>query len=236
MMKLVDMRGLKPRPKGSWFDSRYGYCCLNSSVGRAQGWKLWGRWFKSNLRHLVTKLFFSKLLSTLPHVFLKSSTFRSKVLLLLLPDSLVYYVSLHLKLATAAQGTQLIDIFAYEVIKSSSAQGTPAGASAPVLVYHFHNLSSQDRLLLFSSGFKSSNTVATKSLAELYSCSVWLEREVGEMHALAFTGQKDLRNLMLQYGDSSAPFRKSYPSIGTREVVYDSVTDNLVQVPISLQI
>ena len=184
----------------------------------------------------MTKLFFSKLLSTLPHVFLRNTSFRSKNLTLMVPDSLVYYTALHLKLASAAQNTQLVDIFAYEIIKSPSASSLQASASAPVLVYHFHNLLKQDRLFLFASSSKSANSVTPKSLAELYACSVWLEREVGEMHAIAFTGQKDLRNLMLQYGDSSAPFRKSYPSVGVREVVYDSVTDNLVQVPISLQI
>jgi hypothetical protein len=40
---------------------------------------------------------------------------------------------------------------------------------------------------------------------------------------------------MLQYGDSSAPFRKSYPSIGLREVYYDSVNDSLLHSPVSIQ-
>lgn len=56
------------------------------------------------------------------------------------------------------------------------------------------------------------------------------------MHGLAFDKKQDLRNLMLQYGDSSAPFRKAYPSIGTRELGFDSVTDTLVQNPISTQL
>ena len=56
------------------------------------------------------------------------------------------------------------------------------------------------------------------------------------MHSVCFGGKKDLRNLMLQYGDASAPFQKSYPSIGAKELFYDSVTDNLVQVPVTTQI
>ena len=56
------------------------------------------------------------------------------------------------------------------------------------------------------------------------------------MHGLCFEGKKDLRNLMLQYGDSSAPFRKSYPSVGLKEVFYDSVTDSLSITPISIQV
>lgn len=56
------------------------------------------------------------------------------------------------------------------------------------------------------------------------------------MHGVCFEGKKDLRNLLLQYGDASSPLQKSYPSIGTKEVFYDSVTDALSQVPVSTQI
>ena len=35
-----------------WYSWRY-YRCFNSSVGRAQGWKLWGRWFESILKHAL---------------------------------------------------------------------------------------------------------------------------------------------------------------------------------------
>jgi NADH:ubiquinone oxidoreductase subunit C len=62
-----------------------------------------------------------------------------------------------------------------------------------------------------------------------------LEREAAELHGIFFSGKKDLRNLMLQYGDSSAPMKKSYPSIGLKEIFYDSVTDTLIQNPVSIQ-
>ena len=75
-----------------------------------------------------------------------------------------------------------------------------------------------------------------KSLGELYPNSVWLEREVSELHAVTFEGKVDVRNLMLQYGDSNAPFRKSFPSIGTREMFYDGVSDVISQGPVSTQI
>ena len=51
-----------------------------------------------------------------------------------------------------------------------------------------------------------------------------------------FNNKKDLRNLMLQYGDTSVPFQKSSPSIGLKELFYDSVNDVLVQVPVSIQV
>jgi NADH:ubiquinone oxidoreductase subunit C len=81
------------------------------------------------------------------------------------------------------------------------------------------------------------NAVITpKTITELFMSSSWLEREVGEMHGICFEGKKDLRNLMLQYGDASAPFRKAYPSIGLKETFYDSVTDTLTQLPVSIQV
>ena len=41
---------------------------------------------------------------------------------------------------------------------------------------------------------------------------------------------------MLAYGESNAPFRKSFPSIGTRELFYDGLNDVLVQETVSTQI
>jgi hypothetical protein len=40
---------------------------------------------------------------------------------------------------------------------------------------------------------------------------------------------------MLQYGDTSAPFKKSFPSIGVKEIFYDAVTDMLIQTTPSVQ-
>ena len=41
---------------------------------------------------------------------------------------------------------------------------------------------------------------------------------------------------MLQYGDSSAPFQKSLPSIGLKEMYYNPIKDTIIQNPISIQI
>jgi NADH:ubiquinone oxidoreductase subunit C len=56
------------------------------------------------------------------------------------------------------------------------------------------------------------------------------------MHGNAITGKKDIRNLMLQYGDSSSPLKKAFPSIGFKETFYDPLKDAVIQNPISLQI
>jgi NADH:ubiquinone oxidoreductase subunit C len=63
-----------------------------------------------------------------------------------------------------------------------------------------------------------------------------LEREVAELNGVNFNNKKDLRNLMLQYGDTSVPFQKSSPSIGYKEFYYDSINDILIETPITLQV
>jgi len=40
---------------------------------------------------------------------------------------------------------------------------------------------------------------------------------------------------MLTYGDTSAPMRKSFPSVGIKEIFYDSTTDLLIFNKVSLQ-
>lgn len=59
---------------------------------------------------------------------------------------------------------------------------------------------------------------------------------MSELSGIVFLGKKDLRNLMLQYGDSSVPFQKSFPTVGLKEMFYNPVKDVIVQNPVTLQI
>jgi len=172
----------------------------------------------------------------MPYTFLRNKNLRNKNLSLLLPDYIVYYLALHVKLSARMKESQLIEMFAYETPTSPSINSPTPSSTNAVIVYQFHHLFSQERLFLFATSLNPAECPSPKSVDELYASSWWLEREAGEMHGICFEHKKDLRNLMLQYGDASAPFKKSYPSIGFKEVVFDSVTDNVVQVPVSIQI
>jgi NADH:ubiquinone oxidoreductase subunit C len=57
-----------------------------------------------------------------------------------------------------------------------------------------------------------------------------------ELNGVFFSGKKDVRNLMLQYGDSSSPFQKFFPTIGLKEMYYNPMKDTIIQNPISVQI
>lgn len=114
------------------------------------------------------------------------------------------------------------------------------GPTGTVLVYNFHNITYNERYFVF--GLDTASAVLTQTLAaatsvsELFSNASWLEREVTELQGLLFRNKRDLRNLLLQYGDSTTPFRKASPSIGLKEIFYDSINDVLVQAPITVQL
>jgi len=127
-------------------------------------------------------------------------------------------------------GCQFVDIFGYEVPYKHS--NSLEQRSSCISVHNFHSLRNQDRLLIFSHSSNSS----VFSITELFSAGNWLEREAHEMHGISFSGKKDIRNLMLQYGDSSSPLKKSFPSVGLREMFYDPIKDIVIQNPVSMQI
>lgn len=171
---------------------------------------------------------------------------NDKNLNIYITESNFYYLTLHIKLSSLFYSTQLVDIFAYElpinknepVFKNSKIANT----SSSILVYNFHSIFYQQRFFVFimlnSKTNINKNTItwnSIKSVTELFLNANWLEREIAELHGIFFSGKKDVRNLMLPYGDTSAPFKKSFPSIGLREVFYDSVTDLIVQSPVSIQ-
>jgi len=184
----------------------------------------------------MTKLFFTKVLQGTPYTFLSNKTFRTKNVSILVPDTLLYYLVLHIKFASSSRSSQLVDLFAYENPVSTSEDLKIKSVSSSLLVYQFHNLFSQNRAFLFTTSIGNDVSPSPKSVAELFATAAWLERETSEMCGVSFGSKKDLRNLLLQYGDASAPFQKNYPSIGVKEVFYDSLTDNIIQVPVSTQI
>jgi len=175
---------------------------------------------------------------------------RVKNVTLLTLGGIVSYVANHKKFSTTFYLSQLSDIFAYEApteLKNMPSAGIHDHeefpnltimnrTSTPIVVYNFHSFLTQDRFFMFakavSAPFKSFMARAINSLdsiAELFMSANWLEREAAELSGIIFQGKKDLRNLMLQFGDTTAPFQKSFPTIGLKDVFYDPLKDTLSQ-------
>ena len=176
------------------------------------------------------KLFLKCLFSNINYSFVSNKLHERKNYNIFISSSKFYFLALHIRFSSIFYGSQLIDIFSYEVPQLSSLKLDKINST--VVVYNFHSIRNQDRVLVFTHN----NSSQLYSITELFSAGNWLEREAHEMHGGAFIGKKDIRNLMLQYGDSSSPLQKSFPSVGLREMFYDPLKDVVIQNPVSMQI
>lgn len=196
--------------------------------------------------NLTFKLFFKYILWKIQYTFINNLSQRSKNINLAISNNHLFFIATHFKLSTLFYTTQLCDILAYEVLQTSNTNNTKNlwnKSHNTIIVYNFHSFHSQNRFFLFTqtsqdytkSTFLKSNN-SSDSIAELFPSANWLEREVSELHGVNFSGKKDLRNLMLQYGDTSSPFQKLFPSIGVKELFYDPLKDTLIQKNVTVQL
>jgi NADH:ubiquinone oxidoreductase subunit C len=189
----------------------------------------------------------------MPYSFIYFKSQKNNIVNLFVTNNTLLYVIIHIKFSSLFYTSQLSDMFAYELPLIGTNRTTtqlkkvvtnPKSTVQPsVVVYNFHSMFYHNRIFLFSQhnhnvfDKKIQNTYYTlNSIAELFPAGNWLERENSELHGVNFLGKKDLRNLMLQYGDSSTPFNKAFPSIGTNELVYNPINDTINQVPITVQL
>jgi len=188
------------------------------------------------------KLFFEYVFFSIHHLYLTNKIHGFKNSLLLVPQKILYYSSMHMRFASILYSSQLVDIFSYELPLSVSDRDFKTTRNNlftqnSIVIYNFHNLTFQERFFFFCvESFKKFANFSLNSISELYPTSGWLEREVSELSGNVFNNKKDLRNLLLQYGDTSVPFQKSYPSIGLRELFFDSVNDIVIQAPVTIQV
>ena len=131
---------------------------FNSSVGRAQGWKLWGRWFESILEHINFnyKLYFKYIFFNITHFYLNHTQHGLKNISIVLPKNSCYFAVLHVRFSTVFFSSQLVDLFSYElpIVNSNafiqkdnkiSSHTALSNNSNSILVYNFHNLMFQER-------------------------------------------------------------------------------------------
>jgi NADH:ubiquinone oxidoreductase subunit C len=196
----------------------------------------------SNTSNNSFKLFFEYILFNINHLYLTHKIHGFKNITVLIPQNVLYYTAVHMRFASILYSSQLVDMFSYELPLSNSQNKLDDSQPLPftqnsIVVYNFHNLTSQERFFFFCvESFTKYTNFSLNSIAELYPNANWLEREVSELSGNVFNNKKDLRNLMLQYGDTSVPFQKSYPSIGLKEVFFDSINDLIVQAPVTIQV
>ena len=73
------------------------------------------------------------------------------------------------------------------------------------------------------------------SIASVWPCATWYEREAWDMYGVVFEGQTDLRRLLTDYGFEGHPLRKDFPLTGHVEVRWDEERKQVVYEPVQLQ-
>lgn len=72
------------------------------------------------------------------------------------------------------------------------------------------------------------------SIAHLYPCATWFEREVWDMFGIFFADNPDLRRILTDYGFEGHPLRKDFPMTGYVEVRYDEEQKRVIYEPVKL--
>jgi len=97
------------------------------------------------------------------------------------------------------------------------------------VVYHLLSLTRNRRLRV---KIETDEDTAAPSIASVYPCADWFEREALDMYGIFFEGHPDLRRILTDYGFHGHPMRKDFPMTGYVEVRYDDELKRVVYEPV----
>ena len=123
-----------------------------------------------------------------------------------------YEVILNLYYGSLTQFKTLTDIAAYDL---------PGNKFRFGLSYLFLSTLYNTRFKLITKLEEKSPKI--ESLCEIYSGSLWLEREVWDFFGVFFINHPDLRRLLTDYGYSGFPLRKDFPLVGFFDLFYNDI-------------
>ena len=99
------------------------------------------------------------------------------------------------------------------------------------VVYNLLSLTLNQRLRVV---VPASELTPVPSVASIWPCATWFERETWDMYGVVFEGLADLRRLLTDYGFEGHPLRKDFPLSGHVELRYDEERKQVVYEPVKL--
>ena len=139
----------------------------------------------------------------------------------ILPSAIVEVVT-YLRSKKGFSFTTLIDITAIDF---------PAKEKRFQLIYHFLSMTENKRCKITMAV---SDRETVKSVAPVFECANWFEREIFDLFGITFSSHPDLRRILTDYGFEGHPLRKDFPTTGFLEVRYDEVEKRGVYEPTTL--
>lgn len=99
--------------------------------------------------------------------------------------------------------------FGFDIFLDVTAVDWPGQAQRFEVVHHFYSTTHKQRVRLKTRVPEAEPVVA--SLTSLYGSAAFMERECHDMYGIRFTGNLDLRPILLYEGFVGHPLRKDYP-------------------------
>jgi NADH-quinone oxidoreductase subunit C len=115
--------------------------------------------------------------------------------------------------------------FAFEQLMDLCGLDWPERPLRFEVVYNLLSLSRNQRVRVIT---EVADGGSVPSVAGLWPCATWYEREAWDMFGIVFEGQTDLRRILTDYGFEGHPLRKDFPLTGFVEVRYDDQQKRVV--------
>ncbi|MEQ1706769.1 MAG: NADH-quinone oxidoreductase subunit C [Terricaulis sp.] len=99
------------------------------------------------------------------------------------------------------------------------------------VVYHLLSMHLNHRVRI---KIETDEQAPVPSVAGLFPCADWFEREAFDMYGILFSNHPDLRRILTDYGFQGFPLRKDFPLSGHVEARYDAEQQRVVYEPVKL--